>query len=424
LLLTLRQLARSAGQYTGPLLLLSLTLSLATFTASMAVTLDGHLGDQVYYQVGADLNLAEMGESTEEPEQRGLIGQPTPPPSSQEEEGPRWLFLPVSEHLQVLGVRAATRVGNYTALSNIGERQQTGQLLGVDRLDFPAVAFYRPDFAGGESLGGLMNRLGVDRANLLASRDFLARHGLAVGDPLRLTVSVAGETHAIEFTIAGPLDLFPSLYPQDGPFFVANLDYVYEALGGTFPYDVWLATDPAVPGQEIVAGVQELGLAVVAVSDARATITTEQTRPERQGLFGLLSVGFLASAALTVLGFLVYAVVSFQRRFIELGMLRAVGLSVGQMAGFLAGEQAMLILVGGGLGTALGMWASSLFIPYLQVGVGKTAQIPPFVVRIAWQELWSIYAVFGAMFVLAVGALILLLVRMKVFEAVKLGEVG
>ena len=44
LLLTLRQLARSTSQYTGPLLLLSLTVSLATFTASMAVTLDEHLG--------------------------------------------------------------------------------------------------------------------------------------------------------------------------------------------------------------------------------------------------------------------------------------------------------------------------------------------------------------------------------------------
>lgn len=425
LLLTLRQLARSAGQYTGPLLLLSLTLSLATFTASMAVTLDGHLEDQVYYQVGADLNLAEMGESTEEPEQQGLIGQPTPPPSPQEEEqGPRWLFLPVSEHLQVPGVWAATRVGNYTATSNIGDRQQTGQLLGVDRLDFAAVAFHRPDFAGGESLGGLMNRLAVDRANLLVSRDFMVRHGLAVGDPLRLTVSVAGETHQIEFIVAGPLDLFPTLYPQDGPFFIANLDYVYEGLGGTFPYDVWLATDPAVSGEEIVSGVQELGLAVVAASNTRAIIAQEQTRPERQGLFGLLSVGFLASAILTVLGFLVYAVVSFQRRFIELGMLRAIGLSVGQMAAFLAGEQAALILMGGGLGTALGMWASSLFIPYLQVGTGKTAQVPPFVVQIAWQELWIIYAVFGAMFVLAVGVLILLLVRMKIFEAVKLGEVG
>jgi putative ABC transport system permease protein len=391
----------------------------------MATTLDEHLADQVYYQVGADLNLAELGESTEEPEQQpGLVGQSAAPSSPGEEEGPRWLFLPVSEHLLVAGVEAAARVGDYTATSNLGGRQQTGRLLGVDRLDFAAVAFYRSDFGGGESLGGLMNRLAVDPANLLVSRDFMARQGLVVGDPLRLTVSAAGEFHEIGFTVAGPLDLFPSLYPQDGPFFVANLDYVYQGLGGTFPYDVWLATDPAVPGEEVVAGVRELGLAVVAASDARATIAREQTRPERQGLFGLLTAGFLASAALTVLGFLVYAVVSFRRRFIELGTLRAMGLSVGQMAGYLAGEQAVLILSGAGLGTALGVAASRIFIPYLQVGSGKTALVPPFVVQIAWERLWLIYGVFGAMFLLAVGVLIVLLLRMRIFEAIKLGEVG
>ncbi len=423
-LLTLRQLARASGQYTGPLLLLSLTLSLATFTASMAVTLDDHLQDSVYYQVGADLNLAELGESTGTAEQPALLGQPEATQGETGEDEPRWLFLPVSEHLRVTGVQAATRVGDYSATSNIGGKTQTGRLLGVDRIDLPATAFFRPDFADGEPLGELMNRLAVDPAGVLVSRDFLARHGLKVGDPLRLTVSTEGEAHEIAFTIVGPLKLFPTLYPQDGPFFVANLDTIHQGMGGVFPYNVWLTTDPDVPGEAILAGVRERGLIIVTASDARATILAEQTRPERQGLFGLLSVGFLAAAALTVLGFLVYAIGSFQRRFIELGMLRAVGLSALQMAGYLAGEQALLILTGAGLGTGLGVWASSLFIPYYQVGADKTALVPPFVVHIAWSELRTIYAVFGAMFVVAVSVLIALLVRMKVFEAVKLGEVG
>jgi putative ABC transport system permease protein len=89
---------------------------------------------------------------------------------------------------------------------------------------------------------------------------------------------------------------------------------------------------------------------------------------------------------------------------------------------FLTGEQAIVILTGAGLGTALGVLASQLFIPFLQVGAGKTASVPPFVVQIAWNQLWTIYAVFGAMFLLAVGVLIALLIRMKVFEAIKLGE--
>ena len=151
-------------------------------------------------------------------------------------------------------------------------------------------------------------------------------------------------------------------------------------------------------------------------------IAGEQGRPERQGLFGLLSVGFLAAAALTVLGFLVFAVVSFQRRFIELGMLRAIGLSVGQMSAYLAGEQAVLILTGLGIGTLLGFVASVLFIPYFQVGSDKFALVPSFVVQIAWNQLGTIYAIFAIMFVLAVVVLSLLMVRMKIFEAVKMGE--
>ena len=421
LLLTLRQLARSTTQYVGPLLLLSLTVSLATFTASMAVTLDEHLWDQVYYQIGADLNLAELGESTEETQTVALPGQTTDTTTASADE-PLWLFLPVNEHLDVPGVQAAARVGDYSATANIGGRQQAGQILGIDRVDLARVAFFRPDFAYNESLGELMNRLAVASDGILVSSSFLAQQSLTVGDPLRLTVGAAGDYAEVSFTIVGSLGLFPTLYPQDGSFFVANLDHIHNALGGTYPYDVWLATDAAADSSAIVDGVRDLGLVVVTARDARESIAAEQTRPERQGLFGLLSVGFIAAAALTVIGFLVYAVVSFQRRFIELGMLRAIGLSTRQMAAYLAGELAVLVLAGVALGSGLGVWASTLFIPYFQVGSDKTALVPPFVVQVAWPQLGIILIIFGVMFVVAVAVLAVLLTRMRIFEAVKLGE--
>jgi putative ABC transport system permease protein len=420
-LITFRQLARASNQYTGPLLLISLTLSLATFTASMALTLDDHLVDQVYYQLGSDLNLAELGENTQQQEQQTLPGQQAPPPAN-DENGARFLFLPVDAHLDVAGVRNATRVGDYAATSNLGGRQQSGRILGIDRVDFPRSAFFRPDFANAESLGSLMNRLALGPDQLLVSRSFLTRNSLDIGDPLRLTIEAAGDFAEVPFTVAGVVDLFPTYYPDEGPLFVANLDYVHQAFGGQYPYNVWLETDGIRPKNDIVNDVRDLGIIVVTAADARETILDAQLAPERQGVFGLLTVGFLAAASLTVLGFLVYAVVSFQRRFIELGMLRAIGLSVGQMAGYLASEQAMVILVGMGLGTGIGVAASRLFIPFLQIGSGAAAQVPPFIVQIAWDQIVVIYAVFGAMFVAAVLVLIILLVRMKVFEAVKLGE--
>jgi putative ABC transport system permease protein len=181
-----------------------------------------------------------------------------------------------------------------------------------------------------------------------------------------------------------------------------------------------LLLDPAATRAQVV----ENGLNTL-VDDwtaASVQITTEQRRPERQGLFGLLSVGFGASALLTVLGFLLYALFSFRRRFIEMGMLRAIGLSATQLRALLASELVFLILIGLAVGTALGIAVSQWFIPFLQLGTATTAHYPPFIVEIAWPAIVQIYVLFGLLFLAAFGGLAALLMRMKIFQAVKLGE--
>ncbi|NPV09970.1 MAG: FtsX-like permease family protein [Anaerolineae bacterium] len=430
MVLAIRHLARSASFYTGPLLLLILTLSLAAFTGSMARTLDQHNSDSVYYRVGSDMRLVELGESTEDSEGPGTaIGGAAGGSGSQTQaaEDPlgattvKWLFLPVTEHLRASGVRAATRVGRFGATANLGGASAQLALVGVDRVDFPRVAYWRSDFAP-RSLGGLMNSLAVDTAALIVDRRFLADYAIGLGDKVRLSISASGLGGQADFTIVDYMDYFPGVYPEDGYFAVANLDYVHERIGGQVPYDVWLRTDAAYEGAEVVDNVEDVGLLVLSYDDARQLIKEYERQPERTGTFGILSVGFVTSALLTVLGFLLYSLVSFQRRFIELGILRAIGLSIGQMSAFLALEQAFLIGTGLVVGTGLGVWASSLFIQFLQVGAGKYALTPPFEVQVAWGAIANIYGVFLAMFVFAVVTMIYMLVRMRIFQAVKLGE--
>jgi putative ABC transport system permease protein len=204
--------------------------------------------------------------------------------------------------------------------------------------------------------------------------------------------------------------------------FIAHLDYLFEKLNGAYPYHVWLKTDAGASSERIVSELRQRGFIIVTAQDARQEIVEERTRPERQGLFGLLSVGFFAASLLTVLGYLVYQVVGFQRRLVELGMLRALGLSTRQMIYHLAGEQAAVIAAGLGGGTVIGVLASRLFIPFLQTGTGQEALTPPFIIQIAWGQLLIIYAIFSIMLVAAIIILGLFLTRMKVFEAVKLGE--
>jgi putative ABC transport system permease protein len=174
--------------------------------------------------------------------------------------------------------------------------------------------------------------------------------------------------------------------------------------------------------QEVLDHAKDLGFFVIRIHNARQNVDTLQLEPERQGVFGLLSVGFVVSAFMTVLGFLLYSYISFLQRYIEWGVLRAIGLSAGQMALSLVAEQFTLILTGAGIGTGIGVLVSQLFIPFLQVEGGEHPFTPPFIVQVAWTEITYVYAIFGAMFLAAVIALFVSLRRMRIFEAIKLGE--
>jgi putative ABC transport system permease protein len=426
--LALRQLARVSKQYTGSLLLLILTLSLATFTASMARTLDQSLTDRMQYRYGGDYLLSEAGENPEADTGGGAGaagGSDTSSSDAQVDvlQAGGWVFVPVSEHLKVPGIRAATRIGEYGVQGTFGKTTAKGRFFAIDRMDFPKTAYFRQDYAYSQ-LGTLMNRLAVDSSAILVTPSFLANNQLDIGDRIELTVSVWGERRAIQFVIADFIKLFPTYYPEtdQDQLFVGNLDYIFEQMGGVFPYDVWVRTNPDIDIATMQEQLRDLDIRVIQVRGSREAIAKEQDRPERTGVFGILSVGFVAAAILTLLGFLLHSFISFRRRFIEFGVLRAIGLSIGQMIGFLGIEQVLLIATGISAGTGLGIWVSNLFIPFLQVGTARNIDIPPFVVLIAWDDVIKIYVVFGVMLLVAVASMIWFLMHLKIFEAVKLGE--
>lgn len=414
-LLASRYLARNRGMYTAPMILLVLTLSLSAFTTSLAQTLDGHLFDRAYYKVGADGRLVELGDTppTDGFGEGGAGGGATEPVS--------WTFVPVDEHLRVPEIEAATRFANFDARVQMNGRWQDAVFIGIDRIDFPNAAYWRRDFAAAP-LGSLMNSMALAPEGVLVPREFMLQNNLLVGDNILVGAARYGLRTEMAVKIVGDFRYFPTWYPEDGPLIVGNLDYLFEQMGGQFPYDVLVRTDPRTDYEVLSEELRQYDLNVVNYFSSRQRIAEEQKLPERQGLFGVLSVGFLAASLLTVLGFLLYTLFSFRRRFIELGTLRAIGLSSGQMTTFLAWELAFLILVGIGAGTLLGTSVSNLFIPYLQVGNSAADLTPPFLVGIAWPAITRVYALFGILFIAALGVLVTLLMRMKIFQAIKLGE--
>ncbi|HQH39936.1 MAG TPA: FtsX-like permease family protein [Anaerolineae bacterium] len=412
-LLAARQLARAPGFYTAPLGLLILTLSLATYTASLSATLETHLHDQQFYGVGADVSLVDTGDATG--------GGDMMMASSLSTAGTSWHFLPVSEYRALPGVEAAARVGRYRALVQTGHGFQAGTFIGVDRVDFPQVAFWRADFAP-VALGELMNQLAITENGVLLPRDFMETYIFNVGDTVNVTVVGYETSVVLSLKIVGSFDYFPTWYPDTGPLVVGNLDYYFMQAQSQLPYQVWLNTEPDVNDESLADAMWAMDLGAQDMRVTSQRILKAQQQPERQGLLGFLSVGFGAAAILTALGFILYALSSFRRRAVELGVLRAVGLSTRHMTSFVAWELIFLLVIGSAAGTGLGIWASHTFVPYLQMGADATAYTPPFVVEIAWPAILRLYILFAALFVIALGVLVRSLVKMKLFQAIKMGE--
>ena len=80
------------------------------------------------------------------------------------------------------------------------------------------------------------------------------------------------------------------------------------------------------------------------------------------------------------------------------------------------------IVTGTAAGTGIGLLAAQLVVPLLQVGAGPHPGTPVSPPQLAWEQVGIIYGVFGVALLITLLALAGTLERMKLFQAVKLGE--
>jgi putative ABC transport system permease protein len=409
LYLSFRQLARQSNQYTSALLLVITSLSLGAFMASMAVSLDRWLIDQVRYAIGSDVLIRQ----TIDPDQEGEVS-PT--------EG-AWV-LPVSDYEEIPGVRKAARIGMYPATISVGGRRSLrGTFLGVDRLDLPQVLFFRPDFRP-VPLGTMMNQLATREDAVLLSEKTMERGNYAVGDKVHIRVNVADVPIETDFTIAGTFRYFPTVYEEaeEETAVIGNIDFLFEQIGGVLLHNIWLKIDPDADQDAMIEQVEKMGVFISRWVDLRDETAKEQARVERIGIFGTLTIGFLAAAVLSGVGLLVYNYASLQERLFRFTILRAVGLSLIQVISQVTIEYLVLMVYSVAGGAAIGIWASKLFIPFFQAADKNIINPPRLISLVAWDDILRISAAFIIVLVVAQIAVISAALRKGVFQALRMGD--
>jgi putative ABC transport system permease protein len=325
--------------------------------------------------------------------------------------------LPADDLLKVDGVEQVSRVGRYPGQIVLASSRIQGTVLGIDRAAIAAVARFRSDYAA-TSLAELVNRLAGNRTGVLLSEKAAVDYNLRVGQQIKLQVSALGAWYDTTVPIVGLIDYFPTLDPSKGFFIVTNLDPIFETVGTNLPYDLWISLKPDANVTQVRQDVIALGYPVIDWLDPQSALRTAQAEPARRGVLGFLSIGFIASILLTLVGAVIQSSASFHAQAMQLGSLRAMGLGGTSVGSYLILLQS--IAAGSGIlsGTSIGLATTLLFLPLLDFSGG----LPPYLIRVAWGDITTVYATFaGVLFAVSVFTA-LFLGRERLATIVKLGD--
>lgn len=442
--LTLTQLSRSSNAYYPLMLLLVLTLGLGVYNSSTARTIDLNSTERTLYEFGADVTIetvweafAEFRPTTPPPSQQPGGGEGENPgnggqnpggggggqnPGQQPTAPPNMLFRepPFEAFKELPGVEAATRVliekGNAVVS---GRTAGQGTVFGIDNTEFTKVGWFRNNDLLPHHQNFYLNLLGEDYYDngVLIPENFAERHQLEPGDVMNISIS----QQSLEFVVVGIVPYWPSQYPDQRPFFIVNLDYIYDELP-IIPYQVWIKMKEGAEITPLVEAMAEKGIDYVEIKDARIELANQARHPERGGVFGILSLGFLVSVLISLVGYVLYWFFNLSSRVLQFGILRAMGLSRRQLTGMLLLEQGFTAGLAILLGILIGKLASYLYLPFLQTSGDARMQVPPFRVVFNSQDTVQLYIIVCVMMLIGAALLIFHIRRLRVHQAVKLGE--
>jgi len=111
---------------------------------------------------------------------------------------------------------------------------------------------------------------------------------------------------------------------------------------------------------------------------------------------------------LAVVGFIVSTTVAARERLTEFALLRALGLSGGQLRAWLSLESAVLAVISLVAGTALGLAMAWVALPFVTVTQRAATPFPPVLVRVPWDAVAAL-EVIG---VVALGASVIIVARL------------
>jgi hypothetical protein len=226
--------------------------------------------------------------------------------------------------------------------------------------------------------------------------------------------------------VVGTIERFPTIDPRSEETVLVDLPTLqmmaYEpGLWRDLTDQYWLGTTGA-DDDAVVAALQDAPFASFTVTSRQTTEDSLVFDPIALGAIGALVIGFVAAALFAAVGFGVSAVVSARERLVEFSLLRALGLSPGQLGRWLLAEQGVLVVVSLVLGTILGLVLTRVLIPLVSLTQDGSRPVPEITVEFPWRVVLGMQLSLLVFLLIVVTVLTVILRRVGLGRMIRMGE--
>ncbi|MCM1245632.1 MAG: ABC transporter permease [Roseburia sp.] len=417
------QIIRTRKKQGFMMVFLMFTVSLGIFNSTVARTILSNSEKGIRYSTGADLVLQQPWEDN------SLALQYYPD-----------LELTYTEpdfgvYESMEGVKAATRVYKndqiVTSYNNKddsdGEVKTT--LMAIDTKSFgETVSKFQTDLLP-VHLNRYLNAMATKTDAVLVSSNYREKHELEIGDQITFRNEENVEATGI---IYGFVDYFPgyveeshslnekeTLVTTENYLIIANLAQVQQ-IYGLRPYQVWIQTDGS--SQFIYDYAEENNISYTTFEDVSAKMVDVKNDALFQGTNGILTMSFIVILILCCTGFLIYWILSIRQRELLFGVFRAMGMTKREIVQMLVNEQIFSSGVSIIIGTAIGLLASKMFVPLVQIFYASTDQAIPLEVVNKPLDMIRLFSIIGIVIIVCMVVLGKLISKINISQALKLGE--
>jgi putative ABC transport system permease protein len=426
---SLTNVGRAGAQDQFLMLFLTLTVAIGIFNANSARTINSNTEQKERYKYGADMVLQPKWDSNKEsaatiPQEAADAAASTEAPMPKSVIYIEPSYLPYTE---LNGVDSSAKVFRKDDVSTTvnGKFSKSTCVLGIEPYEFGKTTWFRKDLLP-YHINEYLNLMTKDPRAFIVSSSFKKKYDAKIGDSIY--VNWGEDNKKLEGYIFAFVDFWPTFNPysqeqnlEAKDLIVSNLSYI-NANMHIEPYEVWLKLKNGATTDMVYSDIGKKKLDILAIKNTNQEIITKKNDAMLQGTNGALTMSFIVTIVICTIGYLIYWVLSLNKRTLQFGIFRAMGIGFKEILGMIIVEQALISGTSIIMGIIAGGLTSDLFISLVQMVYSPSEQVIPFKVVAFSEDYLKLYSIIIMMLLIGVIVLGKLVSKININQALRLGE--